>query len=297
MSADKSTDVPHWLTVSPVPDARDSVPPHAEVEVEFGAHTHRGANRTVNTDHFLVMRLGRLQETVLTSLPEYQIPPRFDEFGYGMFIADGEGVSGEAASRIAIATLVHLIVYFGKWNVRINESVAEEVKNRADRFYRSIDSTLAQAGQPHPIPMQTTLTAVVTAGSELFFAHVGNTRAYLLRRGKLTRLTRDEAAPAGTLGRAPAIVDATATGPDLDRALQAAPGPKIDIERVGIRDGDAILLCTNGVTDVVDDAKLAKALAQRKRPDEQCRALVDLGVAHGGTDDMTALLGYYRIAG
>ena len=78
---------------------------------------------------------------------------------------------------------------------------------------------------------------------------------------------------------------------------EAAPGPKIDIERVGIRDGDAILLCTNGVTDVVDDAKLAKALAQRKRPDEQCRALVDLGIAHGGTDDMTALLGYYRIAG
>jgi protein phosphatase len=297
MKPNRSIDVPLWLTVSPVVGATDSPPPAAEVHVEFGAHTRSGADRLVNTDHYLVLNLGRHQETVMTSLPDYQIPPRFDEFGYGMVIADGKGSGGEVASRVAIATLVHLIVYFGKWNVRINEVIAEEVMNRAERFYRSIDATLSQAGQPDPIDMQTTLTAVVTAGNELIFAHVGDSRAYLFRNGALLRLTRDHPLETGTLGRPVVPVDATATGPELESALAGAPGPKIDVERVGMLDGDAVLLCTDGLTNALDDAAIAKVMKRHRRPDDQCKTLVDLGVAGGGTDDMTALVGHYRIAG
>ena len=64
-----------------------------------------------------------------------------------MVVADGMGSAGEAASRLAISTLVHLAIYFGRWNVRIDEPIAEEVMDRAERFYRSVDSTLA-AGEP-----------------------------------------------------------------------------------------------------------------------------------------------------
>ena len=64
------------------------------------------------------------QDTLLTSLPSHVIPQRFDEFGYGMLVANGMGVNGEAASRIAVTTLVHLVVYFGKWHLRIEEPIA-----------------------------------------------------------------------------------------------------------------------------------------------------------------------------
>ena len=151
------------------------------MEVEFGARSRQGPRQSVNEDHYLIVRVGRHQETLMTSLPDGDVPQRFDEFGYGMVVADGMGSAGEAASRLAISTLVHLVIYFGKWNVRIDEPIADEMMDRAERFYRSVDSTLLQAGRDNPRGLQTTLTAVYTAGTELFFAHVGHSRAYLFR--------------------------------------------------------------------------------------------------------------------
>ena len=70
-----------------------------------------------------------------------------------MVVADGIGGAGEAASRLAISTLVHLAIYFGKWNVRVDDPIADEIMDRAQRFYRSVDSTLLQASQQQPSPV------------------------------------------------------------------------------------------------------------------------------------------------
>lgn len=127
----------------------------------------------------------------MTSLPADDVPQRFDEYGYGMVIADGMGAAGEPASRLAITTLVGLAIEFGRWHVRINEPIAHEVVDRLERFYRSIDSTLLQATYNGDSGLRTTLSAVFSAGNELFFAHVGHSRAYLFRDDRLTQLTRD----------------------------------------------------------------------------------------------------------
>ena len=104
-------------------------------------------------------------------------PNSFDEIGYGMVIADGMGRAGELASRLAVATLVNLAIDFGKWYVRVNELIADEMMDRAERFYRSVDSLLQKASRDYPRVLQTTMTAIYTAGSELLFAHVGHSRA------------------------------------------------------------------------------------------------------------------------
>ena len=103
----------------------------------------------------------------MTSLSEQQTPKRFEEFGYGMALADGMGRSSEMASRLALSTLVHLIVNFGKWNLRVDDVAAEEVMERAGRFYRGVDSTLVQAGHYSSLELPTTLTAVFFAGSDV----------------------------------------------------------------------------------------------------------------------------------
>jgi serine/threonine protein phosphatase PrpC len=128
-----------------LPGPWDSPPPAEEVAVEFGAWSRRGPSRAVNDDHYLVLRLGRHQETLMTSLPAADVPQRFDEYGYGMVIADGMGAAGEPASRLAITTLVRLAIEFGRWHLRVTEPIAHEVVDRAERFYRSVDSTLLQA--------------------------------------------------------------------------------------------------------------------------------------------------------
>jgi PPM family protein phosphatase len=299
MRDDTSTSVPRWPGL---PGPNDSPPPSVVVEVEFGARSRRSPLRSINDDHYLILRLGRHQETILTSIPEAELPRRFEEFGYGMVVADGIGGAGEAASRLAVSTLVHLATYFGKWNLRVDDPIAEEILDRARRFYRSVDSTLVQSTHNSARRLQTTLTAVFSAGTELFFAHVGHSRAYVFRDDELMRLTHDHTLDHERPGK-PIIADVASSPRDLHHILTEtlggrAPGaPRIDVERCGLLDGDLVLLCTNGLTDVANDNRIANALRSHKTPDAQCEALVDLAANSGGQDDVTALVAHYRVRG
>jgi protein phosphatase len=278
----------------------DSPPPSANVDVEFGAWSRRGPSRSVNDDHYLVLRLGRHQETLMTSLPAADVPQRFDEYGYGMVIADGMGAAGEPASRLAITTLVRLAIEFGRWHLRVTEPIAHEVVDRAERFYRSVDATLLQASYNGDAGLRTTLSAVFSAGDELFFAHVGHSRAYLFRDDQLTQLTRDHTLAEERPGKA-LILEVSNGAQDQHHIVTKTLGSggagrlRLDIERCGLLDGDRVLLCTNGLTDVITDAGIAGELRAHSTPEDQSRALVDLAAELGGTDDVTALIAHYRI--
>jgi PPM family protein phosphatase len=300
MSDDDLTNVPRRVAMSSLPGPTDAPPPSAEVEVEFGARSRRGPLRSVNDDHYLIVRVAKQYETLKTSLPDGNIPTRFDEYGYGMVIADGTGGAGEAASRLAISTLMHLVIDFGKGHVRVDEPIAEEIMDRAERFYRSINATLLQVSHNGPRRLHTTMTAVYTVGTELFFAHVGHSRAYVFRDDQLMQLTHDHTLDRERPGKS-AIVDVAASARDLHHIVTetlgaaGSSGWRVDIERCGLLDGDVVLLCTNGLTDVADDQRIANVLRVHSMPDAQCRALVDLAANSGGNDDVTALVAHYSI--
>ncbi len=274
------------------------------VDVEFGSVTHPGLRRTTSDDHFLIVQLGRSQEIIATSLPDGAVPDRFDERAYAMVVADGMGPDGpEIASRLALATLMQLVLHFAKWNVRVNERTAWEIVQRAERFYQKVDETVTEASQQHPAlaGMSTTLTAACSAGDELFVVHVGHSRAYLYRAGLLTRLTRDQtlAQRRAETGRMAPIELAAK---DLRHMLTDAIGgyagePDIEIQNYLLMNGDVVLLCTNGLTDLVEDDTIAGVLrAGADQPlVEQCQALVDLALERGGPDNITVLVARYRI--
>src|SRR4051812_49669138 len=91
----------------------DLFPPlSASATVEIGARSRAPAARHTNDDHYIVLRLGRSQEILLTSLPA-NLTKRFDEHAYGMVVADGMGSAGELASRLAITALMELAGCFG----------------------------------------------------------------------------------------------------------------------------------------------------------------------------------------
>jgi PPM family protein phosphatase len=292
--------------VIPYTESREFPPLSASVEVTFGAHSGCGRMHALNEDHYIVVRLGRHQETLMTSLPDDLVSDRFDESGYAMVVADGLGESGagEHASRLAVATLMHLALHFGKWNLRIDDKIAQEVMQRAERFYRHVDSAVAHQAKSHPgARLETTLTAVFGAGRDLFFAHVGHSRAYLFRELTLMRLTRDHTVAERQSWNVPVgpLVDVNLSARDLRHiitetiGMAGTVGPTIDLERVQLMDGDRVLVCTNGLTDTIDESRIGEVLASGASPNEQSRILVELAMAAGAEDDATALVALYRI--
>jgi serine/threonine protein phosphatase PrpC len=274
-------------------------PPSSTVRVQVAARSHPGG-RPVNDDHFLIVELGRHQRTIATNLPDGEVPVRFEEAGYGMIVADGLGTAGATASRLAITTLAHLVLQFGKWQLRIDPDTADDVINRARRFYRQVDQAVTETGSERTdlSGMGATLTAAYSAGDTLFLAHVGHSRAYLFRDGVLTQLTNDQTVRQRIAESGPGPFEAAAN--ELDHVLTDVIGgharpARIQVGQFELRGEDCVLLCTNGLSDVVDDKSAAAVLGMRVSLDERCAALVDLALARGTKDNVTAVLAKYDV--
>ena len=123
---DEDPDGTRRRALSPLLGTETFRPSSATARVEIGAQTAVGATRAHNDQHYLALRLGRSQETLTTSLAAPDLPPPFDEYAYALLVADGLGEtgSGAVASRIAVSTLAHLALHYGRWNVRIDDGTA-----------------------------------------------------------------------------------------------------------------------------------------------------------------------------
>lgn len=296
-------DMAKRAALSPMLQVDDFRPLSASVRVQVGARSHPGRSSLHNNDHYLVLQLARSQETLATSLGEADVPPKFEEYGYAMLVADGlgEGGSGSVASRVALSTIGHLALHCGKWNLRVDPRTAVDIVERTEWFYTRADAAVtAHRLTNMPLSgMATALTAAYSAGDDLFIAHVGHSRAYLFRDGGLIQLTRDQTIkPRPDDPRAPALPEARAQdlGHILTDAIGAGGGPpSVEIEHFRLMNGDGVLLCTNGLTDVLDDTRIADVLALRRQPAEQCAILADLAAQQGGKDSITVVLAQYQV--
>jgi protein phosphatase len=286
-------------------DSDDTQPPFStSIRVEVSGLSDTGKVRSRNEDHFCVIRIGRYLETVITSLPSGEIPERVDEAGYVMVVADGMGghAGGELASRMAISGLVKLVLAMPDWIFRLDRSVASDVPKRSKRRFRRLNELLIEHGAKDPAlrGMGTTLTAVRNLGRQLQIVHVGDSRAYLLRGSSLHRLTRDHTyvqllvdsgqlskQEAASFGARHLLVNALG-GVDED--------VEVDVDQLQLADGDRMLLCSDGLTDMVNDETICRVLLECPKSAEACRRLMDLALAAGGKDNVTAVVATYTFS-
>jgi protein phosphatase len=277
-------------------------PASALVRADLAARSNQGVLKG-NDDHYLVLRLGRYEETLFTSLTSTDVPRRFDEYAFAAVVADGIGPAGAGAmaARLAISTLAHLHLRLGSWSMRVDSQVASEIIDRSQWLYRLTHEAVLAWYQAHADVgrMAATMTGVYSAGTNLFVAHVGHSRCYLFRKGLLTQLTRDQ-----TLReRLAESRQPTSVGQGIEdgsHILTSAIGataetPRIIVEQFRLEDDDTVLLCTNGLTDMVTDEDIADTLASRRAPEEQCDLLVDAALTNGGHDNVTVVLANYHI--
>jgi protein phosphatase len=259
--------------------------------------------RPNNEDHFLVARFGRFMEFLGTNLPPGLIPSRFDEVGYGMVVADGMGghAAGEEASKLAIQTLVQLLRATPDWILRMDDpALAEEVMRRATEQFAQINQVLAQDAveDPRLHGFGTTMTIAASFASDLLIGHIGDSRAYLFRAGKLHQLTRDhtvvrELTEAGIITQAQAATHFLRH--TLTRHLGATGAAKPDVQKLTLQHGDCLLLCSDGLHDMVRDDQIAGLLASGETSATLSQRLIDTALAAGGKDNVTVVLAQYRI--
>jgi serine/threonine protein phosphatase PrpC len=277
----------------------------APLEGEVAAATHQGHVRENNEDSYFLMKFGRSLEKLSTNLEDYFLEENYSITGFGILVADGMGgmAAGDVASRMAICKLIELVIDTSDWTLALkrNKDVKTVFERMTRRFYE-IDRTLKEAAKSdHTLyGMGTTLTVAGTLGNDLVLGHVGDSRAYLLRGNIFRQLTRDH-----TLAQM--LIDAGVANSDdpaprsMRHVLTAAIGSlderiEPQVQRFRLRSGDQLLLCTDGLTEMVNDELIASVLRESASAQAACENLIDMALGAGGTDNVTVALARFTDA-
>jgi serine/threonine protein phosphatase PrpC len=203
-------------------------------------------------------------------------------------VADGMGghAAGEVASAAAIAALEQLDelgVDAGDPQEALQDAVEEANKHLREMV--AADNDLQGMG--------TTVTAVLTDGDYTWLAHIGDSRAYLMRDGALRQLTRDHTFVQQLVDEGRLAPGDVSTHPQrnvITRALDGRADVELDLDRLDLDDGDRLLLCSDGLSAVVSDDSIAEVLGSADDPDEAVRRLVDLALRGGAPDNVTCIV-------
>lgn len=270
-----------------------------DLTVDLAALSHTGKVRQANEDHYLLLRFGRYLEPVATNLPAGSLPTNMREDAVALLVADGMGgrQGGEEASRQAIVTLIELVLAAPDWIFRLDERTAERVEQRSVERFRQASEAIAEraASDPQLSGMGTTMTVAVSLGLDLIVTHVGDSPAYVYRDRRLDRLTRDHTMAQDFLDGG---VDSGMARRFRHVLTHALGGRSFEpeVRRFRLAPGDRLLLCTDGLNDMVDDSAIAAELERHPTSAAACQALVERALEQGGRDNVTVALAGYSAA-
>ncbi|GAA3539731.1 hypothetical protein GCM10022263_29020 [Nocardioides daeguensis] len=205
---------------------------------------------------------------------------------YLLCVADGVG--GAEAGEVAAATTTYVV------SARALAHPGHEPARLLGAAAREAHAQLAAGitADPRRAGMATTLTAVLTDGIHTALAHVGDSRAYLLRSGELSQLTHDQTLVQSMVDTGQLTAAQAAASPYRNVVLQAVDGehvPDPDLLLLDLRPGDRVLLCSDGLTDVLSPAAIALGLGVENRTMAVDR-LVLAALDAGSRDNVTAIV-------
>jgi serine/threonine protein phosphatase PrpC len=239
--------------------------------VEVAGLSDVGCQRENNEDSYLYWEPGGEEE--------------FQRKGRLAVIADGMGghEGGQEASRMAVDTVRE--VY--------DHAFRDDPQSALVESFAAAHARIQDFAEQHPLfhGMGTTCTALVVRGHQLYFAHVGDSRLYLVRSARILRLTRDHSY-VGRLVESGIVRAQDAEKHPQRHILTAALGAGRDVavdgaqQGVALQDGDNLLLCTDGLWSVVTEEELETAVSGNA-PAECCATLVKLARQRGGPDNIT----------
>jgi|SRR5688572_202652 len=259
--------------------------------------TDKGKVRSTNEDQFLIAELTKSMRIWQTSLvePKVQIG---EERAHLFLVADGMGGhrAGERASALVVAAIEHFTLNSFKWFFGSDVVEARKVLAMFQSALTSADAQIIEEGAENPElrGMGTTLTMAFQLGVQLCIVHVGDSRAYLYRDRELHQLTKDHTLVAD-LVRTGVVPADQAAGHHLRHVItNVIGGPevgvKVEARALQVASGDRLVLCSDGLSEMVTDAAIAETLEAELAAEAAAKALLARANEGKASDNITLVV-------
>lgn len=285
---------------APVTTSEHELRPH-DSELDLFGITHPGRVRTENQDHFLVATVHPDVVVHGTSLASTeQLPLRGQRLATMLLVADGVGgqAGGSEASRLAteaITTYVSSTLRSYHAAGTSNDQVfLDALRTAALTAHETVSVESAVRGDTH---MATTLTLAIVVWPWMYVVQVGDSRAYLCCNGALQQVTRDQTMAQDLVDQGVLPAHRAAESP-FNHVLSSAIGGSAAlpvVTRMDIRgERPVVLLCSDGLTKHVSNKEIEEHVVGMESSEQLCRALLDLALERGGSDNITLVVGRAR---
>jgi serine/threonine protein phosphatase PrpC len=253
------------------------------ISVSVFAKTDTGLQRSGNEDAFLVADLTTGRSGLGPEMSTHKIGER----GSLMIVSDGMGgaAGGEIASNLAVKTIREKLQSLNP-GLNITDQLSEAIDSANQTIW---DFAVAN---PQLAGMGATITAVLVNKTVAFIAHVGDSRAYLIRGDQIKQLTKDQSYMQW-------LIDAGVIKPEqagsipqnvIMQALGANPTVQPELIAVDLSQGDCLLLCSDGLSNKVDEAEIKQLVITAPSLTLACKHLVSLANDRGGEDNITVVI-------
>lgn len=236
----------------------------------------------MNIHFFAKSDIGRVR----AANEDYFLNEKISEHEYLFIVADGMGghQAGDVASKLASETFLDAYRSLRKKGTAVAAAMEQAVRRANSSVFRKAAAEIEKRG------MGTTFTALVVSGMKGFIAHVGDSRAYLVRKNRIRRLTTDHSFVEKLVEEGRISADEARDHPQknvlyMSLGARESFSPEM-ISDLALEDGDALVLCSDGMSNMVDDETLMN-VTMGGYPEEAAEALVRLANEHGGADNVT----------
>jgi PPM family protein phosphatase len=278
-------------------DVSETPKPPRELSVKAFGITDKGKVRTTNEDQFLIAELTKAMRVWQTSLPEPKLQIG-EEHAHLFLVADGMGGhrAGERASALAVVAIEHFTLNTFKWFFGSNRSEAQKALAQFQSALTQADASILEEATDHPelSGMGTTVTMAFHLGAQLCVVHVGDSRAYVYRDGELEQLTQDHTLMADMVRSGALRPDEVATHRLRHVITNVVGGQELGVtveaRAFEVQAGDRLLLCSDGLTEMVTNEAIAATLDAEPGPEGAAKKLLAQATEAGASDNITVLI-------
>lgn len=256
----------------------------------------RGRVRPSNEDRFLIMEVPRTLDVHQQGLPPADDHGR-NPPGHIFLVADGMGghPAGEVASGVAVEAVEEFVLKSSSLSSFQPDEEQNTLKELKEAFLHANARIFEETVKHQELrSMGTTLTMAFIADWTLFLAHAGHSRCYLLTRGELRQLTQDHTIAAEMVRLGVVSAKAAAHHPYRHVVSNVLGGPKpslqVELHKFDLHTYDVLLLCSDGLTEMVSDGRIATILRVERDPQRACEQLVAEANKQGGSKNVTVVV-------